>query len=77
MFHSFNVKLLTNESARIRNEVTLIGFDGSFSGKPDRQLAEENVSEYCIAMIHSPALYEAVKNTCPLTFFGVGKFPPT
>lgn len=72
LFRSFGVRLLINEGASVREDVTLFGFDDSFSGKPERTLSskEESSRLFCVDMIHSPEFVNNITYRCPLILAG-------
>jgi predicted MPP superfamily phosphohydrolase len=72
LFLSLRIKLLKDETAQVRTDVALFGFDDAFSGKPDRALTSQKdlSQEFCIALFHSPAFFDKLERRCPLSLAG-------
>lgn len=66
------VRLLVNESARLRDDAWLVGLDDELGGAPDPNgaLAGVPAGAFALALIHSPAGFEAIAGRVPVALAG-------
>lgn len=69
-WQTIGVNLLVNEKSKIREDIELFGYDDEFSGKPDRDLANERTEQFRICIFHSPAFFEKASEKCSLSLSG-------
>jgi uncharacterized protein len=69
-YSSFSVHLLMNESVVLKNGLILKGFDDDISGTPDYRNLASNEKKHCIALFHSPIVFDAISKKCALAFSG-------
>jgi hypothetical protein len=66
------VRLLVNESARVRDDLWLVGLDDADSGVPDAVAAERGVPPGAarLTLLHSPAFFDSLPPSLPLALAG-------
>jgi len=72
-YASAGIKFLLNETRQPRPDITLIGYDDPWVGKPARDIASErrpSQSSFCIALFHSPQFFDDVAGSCDLSLAG-------
>jgi predicted MPP superfamily phosphohydrolase len=70
LFRSFGVTLLKNERYQFNEGLSVLGFD-DFSGELNTDISQSKPeSKLCIALIHSPVVFETINGICPLVLAG-------
>jgi hypothetical protein len=66
------VRLLVNESARVRDDLWLVGFDDADSGAPNLAQAGKEVpaDAATVTLLHSPAFFSRLPESLPLALAG-------
>jgi hypothetical protein len=66
------VRLLVNESARVRDDLGLVGLDDADSGVPNAAAAERGVPAGAarLTLLHSPAFFDVLPPSLPLALGG-------
>jgi predicted MPP superfamily phosphohydrolase len=71
-YESLGVHLLVNESARVREDVWLVGLDDPVWGSPklDEALAGVPAGAYTVALFHAPEFFDRAAGRCNLALSG-------
>lgn len=70
LFQSFGATLLKNAIYKTTDGISVLSLD-DLSGDPNLNLTQPKPeNNFCIALIHSPIMFESVSDSCPLVLAG-------
>jgi len=66
------IRLLINERQKVSDSLWIVGLDDALAGSPNLNKAFPNTPTHapCIALLHSPSLFNEVAGRCPLVLAG-------
>jgi hypothetical protein len=72
LYREAGIRSLLNEGQQVRDTVWLVGLDDALAGAPDVARAFSGLpsGQPCVALMHSPALFDELAGRCPLALAG-------
>ena len=72
LYHKAGIRALMNESQQVRDTLWLVGLDDALAGAPDvaKAFGALPSGAPCLALMHSPALFDEATGPCPLVLAG-------